>query len=64
MKHGKIYRESLKAVDTKVAYETKEAIEKRYNERYSIYLSSCDERIDADCEARAVCERILSDFSK
>lgn len=27
MKHGKIYRESLKAVDTKVAYETKEAIE-------------------------------------
>lgn len=27
MKHGKIYRESLKAVDTKVAYETKEAID-------------------------------------
>ncbi|MBO5224277.1 MAG: 50S ribosomal protein L1 [Clostridia bacterium] len=27
MKHGKIYRESLKAVDTKVAYDAKEAIE-------------------------------------
>jgi large subunit ribosomal protein L1 len=27
MKHGKIYRESLKAVDTKVAYEAKEAID-------------------------------------
>lgn len=27
MKHGKIYRESLKTVDTKVVYEAKEAIE-------------------------------------
>ena len=55
---------ALIPTDDRPLSSTKEAIEKRYNERYSIYLSSCDERIDADCDAVAVCERILSDFSK
>lgn len=40
----------------------KESIEKRYNERYSIYLNSCDERIDADCSADEVAERILERY--
>ncbi len=34
------------------------AIEKRYSERYDIYLSSADVHIDADCEALEVAEKI------
>lgn len=38
---------------------SKEAIEKRYRERYQIYCSSSDVRISADCSVEEVSERIL-----
>ena len=41
---------------------TKEAITQRYNERYPIYLSACDYRIDADCDKEEVLGRILEGF--
>ena len=40
----------------------KASIEKRYNERYSIYCSLCDVYIDADCDANGVAERILENY--
>ena len=40
----------------------KASIEKRYNERYSIYCDLCDRRIDADCDANGVAERILENY--
>jgi shikimate kinase len=40
----------------------RESIEKRYCERYGIYSAVCDERIDADCEADAVADKILEKF--
>ena len=40
----------------------REAIEKRYAERYGIYCEVCDQRIDADCEANAVADKILESF--
>ena len=43
--------------------QTKEAIERRYRERYSIYSQLCDVRIDADCSAEEVAEKIMEDFS-
>lgn len=43
---------------------TKEAIEKRYIERYDIYMKSANVRIDADTEANEVSEKILGDFLK
>lgn len=42
----------------------RESIEKRYNERYSIYCSSCDVKICADCEAEAVSDKILENYLK
>ncbi len=41
---------------------TKDAIEKRFIERYELYLSLCDKRIVADKGATAVAEEIISDF--
>ena len=40
------------------------AIEKRYRERYGIYCSTADCRINADCSAEEVAMRILEEFSK
>lgn len=37
-------------------------IEKRYNERYGIYTSVCDVRIDASASAPTVAEKILADY--
>ncbi len=42
--------------------QDRESIEKRYNERYSIYCERCDERIDADCDADGVAEKILERY--
>ena len=42
----------------------KEAIEKRYNERYSIYTLSADVKIDASCDADGVSDKIIGDFLK
>ena len=38
------------------------AIEKRYEERYGIYSSVCDVRVDADCDVATVAEKILENF--
>ncbi len=43
---------------------TKEAISRRYAERYQIYLSSADVRINADCEAEEVKNKIIGEFTK
>ena len=39
---------------------SREAIEKRYSERYLLYKSAADFIIDADCEAKEVAKKILS----
>lgn len=44
--------------------KTREAIEKRFNERYEIYRSSADVIIDGDGSPYDVAERILGDFCK
>ena len=44
--------------------KTKEAITERYNERYGIYCSSADVRVDADCSAQSVAEKINGEFEK
>ena len=38
------------------------ALEKLYEERYSIYCEACDARIDADCDADSVSEKILENL--
>ena len=43
---------------------TKEAIEKRYRERYDIYCASCDCHIDADGDIDAVANTIIEEFLK
>ena len=43
---------------------TAEDLKKRYNERYDIYLASCDERICADCDVRDVVKKIEGSFGK
>ena len=41
---------------------TREAIERRYAERYELYKKSADTVIDADCTAERVAEKIEGDF--
>ena len=43
---------------------TKEAIEKRYNERYDIYCASCHTHIDADQDVETVANTIIEEFLK
>ena len=43
---------------------TREAIERRYAERYGVYCDSCERRIDANCTPEEVADRILEDFCK
>ena len=38
------------------------SIERRYEERYSIYCQSCDVHISADCDAEGVRDRVLENF--
>ena len=38
------------------------AMEKRYEERYSIYCAVCDEKIGADCDANEVAKKILEKY--
>lgn len=54
--------ENLVPTDSRPLSSSREAIEKRYEERYGIYSSVCDLKIDADCEAVAVAEKILENF--
>ena len=55
---------SLIPTDDRPLSSTKEAIVKRYNERYDIYRSAADAIIDADCDAQNVSEKIVGDFLK
>ena len=68
-KNGKIYfidrpLDALIPTSDRPLGSTKEAIEKRYIERYDIYMKSANVRIDADTEANEVSEKILGDFLK
>ena len=54
--------EKLMPTESRPLSSDRASIEARYNERYSIYCSRCDERIDADCEAETVADKILEKF--
>ena len=43
---------------------TREAIEKRYRERYEIYLNSCHTHLDGDKTPEEIAERIIEEFFK
>ena len=43
---------------------TKESMEKRYNERYSIYCSSCDLKVNGDYTVEEVAKEIYKDYLK
>lgn len=66
-KNGRLYfidrpLSALIPTEDRPLSSTKEAITQRYNERYPIYLSACDYRIDADCDKEEVLKRILEGF--
>lgn len=66
---GKIYfidrpLSALIPTEDRPLSSTREAIEKRYSERYGTYSSVCDCKIDADCAPEEVADRILEDFCK
>ncbi len=54
--------EALVPTEDRPLSSDRESIEKRYNERYSIYCNRCDERIDADCSAEEVAEKVLERY--
>ena len=65
--NGKIYfidrpLRDLVPSDDRPLSSTREDIEKRYNERYELYIKSCDVRIDASCSAEEVSRLIINDF--
>lgn len=62
--NGRIYfidrpLEYLIPTDSRPLSQTKEAIERLYNERYPIYCRECDEKIVADCDTDGVADKIL-----
>lgn len=66
-KNGRLYfidrpLEKLIPTESRPLSSDREAIKRRYDERYDIYCSVCDERIDADCEADSVADKILENF--
>lgn len=66
-KNGKLYfidrpLAALLPTSDRPLASTREAIEKRYAERYSIYTAAADIRIDADCDANSVAEKIERNF--
>ena len=65
--NGKIYfldrpLEMLMPTDDRPTASTREAIEKRYRERYSIYSNTADVIIDASSDPDTIAEKIISDF--
>ena len=52
--------DKLIPTDTRPLSSDREAIEKRYNERYEIYCSVCDVHIDADTTPENVAEKIIN----
>ena len=69
MQNGQIFfldrsLEKLIPTEDRPLGSTKEAIEKRYNERYDIYCASCDHRIDGDGDIETVANTIIEEFLK
>ena len=67
--NGKVYfldrsLELLCPTDDRPLSSTKEAIKKRYDERYSIYCSSCDVRVNGDGTPNEVADLICEDREK
>ena len=67
--NGKIYfldrpLDSLIPTADRPTASSAELIKKRYEERYGIYSSVCDKKIDASPAAEAVAETIIEDFCK
>ncbi len=67
-KNGRVYfidrpLEALIPTSDRPLASTQAAIEKRYNERYSIYTSSADVTIDSSCDAISVAEKIERNFT-
>ena len=67
--NGRIYfidrpLSALTPTDDRPLSSDKAAIEKRYKERYPIYLSSADVRIDADTDAVTVAKTIAEEFKR
>ena len=65
--NGKIYfldrpLDMLIPTDDRPTASTREAIEKRYSERYSIYCESADKIIDASATPDIIADKIISDF--
>ena len=54
--------EKLMPTEDRPLSSDKESIVKRYNERYSIYCSSCDIIINADLDAEGVANKILEKY--
>ena len=54
--------EKLIPTDTRPLSSDKDAIERRYKERYSIYCGTCDVKVNADCDAAAVANRIMENL--
>lgn len=53
---------ALMPTDDRPLASTREAIEKRYNERYSVYCNAADYKINADCNAECVADKIERSF--
>jgi shikimate dehydrogenase len=67
--NGKIYfidrpLKSLIPTEDRPLSNDRESIKKRYEERYGLYLSASDVRINADTDANSVSDRIAEDFLK
>lgn len=65
--NGRIYfidrpLDALIPTDDRPLASTRADIEKRYRERYGIYVSAADERICAECDAGGVADRIERNF--
>ena len=55
---------ALTPTDDRPLSQSREDIERRYKERYGIYTSVCDQRIDASSDAIGVAERVMEIFKK
>ena len=56
--------ELLCPTDNRPLSKDRASLEKRYKERYHIYCSSCDVRVDGDLEANTVAQEIYEDYIK
>ncbi len=67
--NGRVYfldraPEKLIPTEDRPLSSTREAIERRYSERYDIYCSSADVRVDGDGTPEEVATEVLGDFCK